>query len=132
MGRRPHFFPLFLGGPTRPMGGSEFTISTTLRDFLRENVVSYEQLEVLLLLRAHPKQAWSQEAVARELKLPEAAAEEALEHVARLHLARVTGGGETRRYTYAAEGGSFAAVVDELARTYGENRIAIMNLMNAN
>jgi hypothetical protein len=58
------------------MAGSEIT--PELRSFLRERIHSHVQLELLLLVRQTPSQAWSLDQIGERLKVPEGAALEAI------------------------------------------------------
>ena len=100
--------------------------------FLRENDVSYEQLEVLLLLRSRPVEAWEPEALATTLKLPEEGALEALEHLCQRGLLEQLSTPGRRSFRYCPGSADIAERIDRLAQEYDSNRLAVISLMNTN
>ena len=105
--------------------------SAELQAFLRDKILSYEQLETLLLLRSRPDEAFSRGSVAAALHVPEETVAEVLDHLHSQNLLDVRVGPETL-YRYSPQNAVLVVVVDELAASYNHNRLTVMNLMNAN
>ncbi|MDZ4695912.1 MAG: hypothetical protein SGI86_12255 [Deltaproteobacteria bacterium] len=104
-------------------------IPAEVREFLKGNIESYEQLEILLLLRGHSDQRWTPESVGEKLKLPNPAAAEALDQLGRRNLLDV---GVGLSFRYAPGNPNVAALVEGFVQAYDANRLGIMNLMNTN
>jgi hypothetical protein len=107
-------------------------ISPALRSFLRERIHSYEQLELLLLVRQTPTQAWSLELIAKRLKVPEQVALEAANDLSNSSLLEVVFDGRNRVYRYKPAAVELASLCDELAHAFEEERLALVRLMNQN
>ena len=106
--------------------------SLKLREFLRDYVSSYEELEVLLLL-AREARDWSAAELADELRAPvdmSAAAAEILVVVGGMVDTRSPAG--QRRFVFAATTDELRAQVAELDRAYAERRLAVVQMMSAN
>lgn len=106
--------------------------SLNMREFLRECVSSYEELEVLLLL-AREARDWSADELAQALRVPSdsiAAAAESLVEVGGLVDVRSVSGQE--RFVFAAKTDELRAQVAELDRAYAERRLAVVQIMTAN
>jgi hypothetical protein len=106
--------------------------SPTLREFLREFVSSYEELEVLLLL-ARGARPWSAAELAEALSARDdviAAAAESLVQTGRLVESTTVGG--QRRFAFAPHSAELRERVAELDRAYVERRLAIVQIMSAN
>ncbi|HEU5074378.1 MAG TPA: hypothetical protein VFU02_09400 [Polyangiaceae bacterium] len=106
--------------------------SAELQAFLRDKILSYEQLETLLLLRRRADETFSRGSVAEVLHIPDEAAGEVLDHLLGHDLLVVRVGPEGRLFEYRPQNPMLAAVVDQLAESYDRNRLTVMNLMNAN
>src|SRR5919109_3362327 len=105
-------------------------ISPELRTFLRERIHSYEHLELLLLARQMPTQAWSLDLAAKRLKVPEPAMLEAINDLCASDLLEMELDGRNRLYRYKPATPQLAVLCDELARTFAEERLALVRLMN--
>jgi hypothetical protein len=106
------------------------TLPAAVRAFLREHIETYEQLELLLLLRQQPLEAWSTRRLAERRSYPLDLVEEALEGLARARtVERVPSTGEVR---YAPLDSVQRATIDDLASAYERNPLAIIKLMSAN
>lgn len=106
--------------------------SLKIREFLRDCVSSYEELEVLLLL-AREARDWSADELAEALRAPGdiiAAAAESLVEVGGLVDARSASG--QKRFVFAAKTDELRAQVAELDRAYVERRLAVVQIMTAN
>ena len=106
--------------------------SAELQAFLRDKILSYEQLQTLLLLRSRRDEDFSPESVAGVLHVPEEVAEEVLDHLCSQNLLDVQFGTGSRLFSYGPGSVALAGVVDELAESYDFNRLTVINLMNAN
>ena len=106
--------------------------SAELQAFLRDKILSYEQLQTLLLLRSRPDETFSPGSVAEVLHVPEEVAAEVLDHLRSQNLLELQSGTESRRFCYSPGSVALAGVVDELAESYDVNRLTVINLMNAN
>lgn len=100
-----------------------------LQRFLAESIDSVEQLEVLLLLRGKPEQAWSAEEVSRALYTHPDAALRRLAALQTHGLLVVEGDGPERKYRYAPSSPDRAGLVDRLAALYKERRVAVITLI---
>jgi hypothetical protein len=99
---------------------------------LRERIASYEQLALLLLLRARVEQTWTVSSVASELRLPEAIAEEALQFLCGQKLVARVASADGPRFTYNPGSPELAALVEKLAKAYDEKLLDVMRLMTTN
>ena len=106
--------------------------SAELRAFLRDKILSYEQLETLLLLRSRPDENFSPGSVAGVLHVPEDAAAAVLDHLCSQNLLEVQFGTGSLLFSYRPGSAALSRVVDELAESYDFNRLTVVNLMNAN
>jgi hypothetical protein len=109
---------------------TETGISSELKALLRERIHSYEQLELVLLVRQSPSQAWSLEPIAKRLKMPEAAALEAVDDLRNGGLLEIVLDGHRRAYRYRPATPELARLIDELAHAFEEERLALVRLMN--
>ncbi len=106
-------------------------VPENVRAFLREHVESYEQLEVLLFLRAQSGQMWSAAAVAAELHIADDLAASALDELSRRRLVEVSGQQRHARYRLGSDD-KLRQLVDLVARAYADNHLDIVRLMSAN
>lgn len=106
-------------------------ISEHAKALLRNHIESFEQLEILLLLHRKRGDALDADAVTMELKLDFDTVTEALGHLCRANLA-VRVEGEGRRFRYGPDRPVMDEAVGNLAESYDENRIEVINLMNTN
>lgn len=109
------------------------TVDEQLQDFLRDNVSSFEELEILLLLVRAPRRAWSTAEVAVSVGLPEELVARALDTLAsssRL-VERATNTGSPQLYRLVAPDDA-QTVLEKLRRVYDEQRVSIMRIMTAN
>ena len=107
-------------------------ISPALRSFLRERIHSYEQLELLLLVRQMPTQAWSLELIGKRLKVPESVALEAASNLHDSGLLEMVFDDRNRVYRYKPATPELARLAEELAQAFEEERLAVVRLMNEN
>lgn len=105
------------------------SIPAAVRDLIQARVHSIEELETLLLLHGEPVREWSGSEVAAALKVPEAAAEAALDTLAALELLEALSLGASRRYRYAPRTEELAAQVQGLAESYRDFRVETLVLI---
>jgi hypothetical protein len=99
-------------------------IPDDVRAFILAHIGSVEQLEVLLLVRRERARAWNGPEIARELRIHETSAGMRLEDLAaRGLLVR-----EADRFRYDPPG-DVERVIGNLARTYAELRVGVINLI---
>jgi hypothetical protein len=103
-----------------------------VRTFLEERIESYEQLAILLFLRARVKQSWAVTSLASELRLPEAIAEEALRFLCGRKLVGSMESADGPRFIYSPGSADLADVIERLANAYDDNLLDIMRLMTNN
>jgi hypothetical protein len=118
-----------------PMPGEDATrgsIDGDLQRFLRERIESFDDLEVLLLLRRQPDRIWSPQAVAERLQIGSSAATAALENLCRQSLLNVKVGSESMLFGYAPAKDELARQVDSLMRVLDQSRLQILRLVGAN
>jgi hypothetical protein len=95
-----------------------------VRAFLRDEVTSIEQLEVLLVLVREPQRWWSADAVAEELRMSESVAADVLEKMASRNLFDVRTS-EQLLFRYAPISLALDVAVRETARAYKETPDAV-------
>lgn len=111
---------------------SSHGIPDEVRALLRQHLTSFEKLEILLLLQAHPEQALSVRDIAASKNISEDLVIIALNE---LHTSRLIGiEAATPRavYRYAPVTTELAHATKALARVADEQRAAVMSLMSAN
>ena len=100
-------------------------ITDTLRAFVRKHVRTVGELEVLLLLRAHPARSWTADEVAREQRGNSSAAADYLRHFARAGLAREV---EVGQFQYVDDP-ELRERVTQLADAYAERPVSVVDLI---
>jgi hypothetical protein len=100
-------------------------IPQEVRDFISAHIASVEQLEVLLLLRREASRSWTGAEVARELRLNAESTTARLEDLHARGLIEHEGSGS---YRFSRDG-SVIRVVGELARSYADARVSVINLI---
>lgn len=107
-----------------------------VRRLLHEHIDSYEQLEVLLLLRRERYEAWTTDALATRLHVAEALIAPALSTLKAAGLVTADANGDSAgqpsRYAYRPASSGLDATVGILDREYAERPISIIKLMSAN
>lgn len=109
---------------------SEPSIPEGLTGFLLERIASYEELELLLLLRKESQGLHSVAELASALDLSEETALSSLERLAARGMCQR--GGAARPFRYAPATPEIARRVDELARAYEGARLSVIRIMNEN
>jgi len=103
-----------------------------VRALLREHIETYEQLEVLLLLRRERYEEWTMAALAARLQVRVELIASALEGLETAGLAVVTGEASAPQFTYRPATSGLDAATGRLDREYAERPIRIIQLMSAN
>jgi predicted ArsR family transcriptional regulator len=91
-----------------------------VRRLIADHIVSIEQLDILLLLRARPDVAWNAKEVADELRTSEWSAAGRMADLRARGL--VTAEGDPIRYRFAPASDELRATLDRLAQIYTERR----------
>jgi hypothetical protein len=104
-------------------------IPSELRQFLRDHVETYEQLEILVLLAGAPDRHWRGDDIAAALHLDRAVVAEALAHLDRAGVLEPGGGDAAPRVAARPD---HAVMLARLAEVYRRDRLGIMNLMTSN
>jgi len=110
---------------------SDDGISNEVKTFIRQNISSIEQLEVLLLLHRDPSREWTASELSRELYVsPEAAVNRLKDFCARgFCVAREA---EEPRYRYSPSIGHLDSVIRDLEIVYEQRRVRVINLIFSN
>jgi hypothetical protein len=102
-----------------------------LREFLRQHVSSFEELEALLFFVRGPRRAWALSDVASALKLSEEMTEAALAGISEAFVTRDTGVGSRATFRYAPRA-DLEPLAERLQRAYAEERLTIVQIMSTN
>lgn len=102
-------------------------ITDNLRAFVRKNVRTVGELEVLLWLQQHPSRPWTADVIARELRSNGTAAAEYLRRFVRAGLARESSAGE---YQYVNDSATHE-LITTLAAAYAERPVSVIDLIYA-
>lgn len=102
-------------------------ITDNLRVFVRKNVRTVGELEVLLWLQQQPSRPWTADAIARELRSNATAAAEYLRRFVRAGLARDDGTGQ---YQYVNDPAT-DELITSLAAAYAERPVSVIDLIYA-
>lgn len=99
-------------------------IPDEIRRFILTSVPSVPFLEAVLLLRAEPSREWEAGTLSRRLYIPQQTADELLRQLAEVGL---VANGDRIRWT---AGDELTALVDELARLYAQELVAVTELIH--
>jgi len=110
---------------------NEAAISPDVHAFLNEHIESYEELQILLLLRAQPELSWSCAEVTEQLAIPAVVAEAALRELSREGLLATLESKGAVGFRYAPRSSVLATSVEKVMHCHDENRVAIMKLVTA-
>ncbi|MGH8181565.1 MAG: hypothetical protein ACRETR_11390 [Steroidobacteraceae bacterium] len=103
-----------------------------VRALLNEHIESYEQLEVLLLLRRERYEEWTVAGLAARLRVREELAGSALEGLKAAGLVVATSAAPAPRFAYRPTSSDLDVAAGRLDREYAERPIRIIQLMSAN
>ena len=107
------------------------TISESLRLFIATHITSIEELEVLILLRATEEREWSAAQISRELGASIPWIEERLADLASRGFLVVHEADSAPLYRYAPSTQETRSRVEDLAVTYKQRRLSVINLVYA-
>lgn len=107
-------------------------INDAVLELLAEKITSFEQLEILLLLRRHQGEALSAVSTAHRLRISDGAAEEAMAHLHRHGLVAERGEDGSALFSYHPGNAALAQTVDQLAALYEQNSLVVIKQMSAN
>lgn len=99
---------------------------------LRDHIESYEQLELLLLLRAERDHRWTEEALSARLRISSSLLAVALERLKSASFLEEWLDNAEKRYTYIAQSDPIETTLGRLVQAYREHPIPIVKLMSAN
>ena len=99
---------------------------------LRDNIESYEQLELLLLLRTELDHPWTVEALSARLRIPGSLGSLALDELTKAGFVEVRARGAEKQYTYVAQSNDVEATLQRLVQAYREHPIPVLKHMSAN
>jgi hypothetical protein len=111
---------------------TEGDLPEDVRALLHEHIESYEQLEVLLLLRRERHQEWTIAGLATRLRVRAELIGQALEGLKAGGLVAVTAATPAPRFAYRPASSGLDAAAGHLEREYLEWPIKIIQLMSAN
>jgi hypothetical protein len=107
---------------------SEADIREDVRRFLAQHIESVVQLEVLLLLHAHPDREFSPQQVASELRIDVAGAEEQLSRLCAAGLL-TCGSPPDVHYRFQPATPELADTATAVARAYTDRRVTMISLI---
>lgn len=103
-----------------------------VRALLHGHIESYEQLEVLLLLRRERYEDWTTEGLSARLHVREELVSSAVEGLEASGLVTMTRTAPIPRFAYRPTSSGLDAAAGRLDREYAERPIRIIQLMSAN
>jgi hypothetical protein len=112
------------------MGPSE--LPEDVQRLLREQIESYEQLELLLLLRRERDGPWTEEILTARLGISTSLVLSALAELQAAGFVEERAHGSAKRYAYRVQSDNVEATVARLEQTYREYPIQVVKLMSAN
>jgi hypothetical protein len=102
------------------------------RALLRDYITSFEMLEIVLLLRAHPDLSWTVSSVSGRVQVPDDLVARALEALRVKRLVTAGGPLPPGEFRYGPGSSELSAAADELARDFAERRAAVLSTMSTN
>jgi predicted transcriptional regulator len=99
---------------------------------LRDHIESYEQLELLLLLRAERGFSWSEEALSGRLRISTSLVSQALAGLRSGGFVAASANQGESRYTYVPQSDTVETSIDRLSTAYREQPMPIIKLMSSN
>ena len=107
-------------------------IPEAVQRLIRDQVRSYDALEVVLLLHGDPARTWRVADVAGMVRMSDDTAAAVLAELSRQQLVVEATGPGGRSYRLNVQQPDAAAAVDELAAAWENQRLALIRLLNAN
>ncbi len=107
-------------------------LTAEVRDFVLQHVENYEQLEVLLLLCRKRDAGWTPQTVGESLRISTLVAAKALDDLCRGRLVDRLDVGRGSSYIFRPASTRMASAVELLLRSYDDNPLDIIHLMNSN
>ncbi len=101
-----------------------------MRQFLREHVANYVQLEALLMLRDEQARQWTALEVSQRLKAADDLVESALQALSAQGLLALERGGDCPRFRYAPASAALSDAVESLADAYEHQRWLVVEIMS--
>jgi hypothetical protein len=106
------------------------------RALLREAITSFEMLEIVLLMRAHPEVSWTAASLAGRVHIPDDLVSRALGSLHAVGLAAAIdappGARSGQLYRYRPSTSNLAAAAEALALDFAERRAAVLSTMSTN
>ena len=112
------------------MQANELPLDVAL--LLRDHIESYEQLELLLLLRAERGHSWTEEALNTRLGISAWLISDAFTKLQSAGFVDVHVEGIEKQYAYRLQSESVEATISQLAQAYREHPMPVIKLMSAN
>jgi DNA-binding MarR family transcriptional regulator len=106
--------------------------SREVEALLHDHIESYEQLELLLLMRGDREALWTAEALSARLHMHSSLVQAALDRLESAGFIEVRAAGIEKRHAYLGQSDNVEATISQLAAGYRENPIPIIKLMSAN
>jgi hypothetical protein len=103
-------------------------IAPNAQRFIRDHITSVAQLEMLLLLRTNPQQAWSAVELARELRVDPAWAEAQMCYLHEKQLIELSAASDPV-YRYCPATPELEATVTALTQAYLVHRVSVIELI---
>lgn len=106
---------------------SQSALPSDVRQLLKEQIRSIEQLEILLLLRDAPDRSWTASEVYQKTRSSERSVIQTLEGLAKRGLlAGTEEGGPPSRFRFGPQTQALRDTIDRLAQLYAERRVRIV------
>jgi hypothetical protein len=102
----------------------EFPAATV--EFIRRHIRSVEQLEILLLLFAHPERTWTAEAVFAEVRSNLDSVARRMDEMSAEGLLEADASAAVRTYRYHPATAELAKGVEDLSTLYRERRVTVI------
>jgi hypothetical protein len=103
-------------------------IPPDVRDFVRREIKSLFQLEVLLLLHRKPERTWTLKEISQELGIDPEITETQVTRLEELGLIQIAQTTPTS-YVYGPQDQNDAITIDRLAKAYDQQRVGVFSLI---
>jgi DNA-binding MarR family transcriptional regulator len=101
-------------------------------ELIRASIHSLEELEILLMLHRERGRSWSAGQISSELRMSETLVVTALQALVANKLAARVGDATPLQHRYLSQGPQAEPVLEELARTYAQNRAPVLMQISSN